>query len=104
MVSQKLGHTFKVFYQVPHQGEVAPMTSSGATATFPAIIVTPPQVAQEIKRSGTLLANSFGALSDKSKPSSVHCASGLMLSSNDMDDIFAAVNDGDKWFIQNKSL
>jgi hypothetical protein len=104
MVSLKLGHTFKVFYQVPHQGEVAPMTSSGATATFPAIIVTPPQVTQEIERSGNLLSNTFGTLSDTSIQAPFHYAAGQMLSSHDIEDIYEEINDGDEWFMPTESL
>lgn len=104
MVAQKLGHTFKVFYQVPHQSEVAPITSDGATAAFPATIITPPQVAQEMSRNGNLLANTFIALSDKTTQSTCHLAKGLLLSSFDVDDMYSTIEDGDEWFLENDVL
>jgi hypothetical protein len=104
MVAQKLGHTFKIFYQVPHQSEVAPMTSTGATATFPATILTPAQVSQEISRSGNILSETFVSLTKDTKAKSYHMSPGLLLSNADIEDVFNTPSDGDEWIIDDETL
>jgi hypothetical protein len=106
LVSQKLGYTFKVFYQMPHQGEVAPISSAGSTATFPATIVTPPFVMTDIQKSGKALSTAFSTLTKppQTDDKPYRIAPGLLLSTEDVNDTFRSVNDGDEWVLEKTDL
>lgn len=79
MVAQKLGHTFKIFYQVPHQSEVAPIISPDATQTF-------------------------AMLPADNSHQHFFTSPGLLLSNPDVNTMYGTATDGDEWFLQNESL
>jgi hypothetical protein len=79
MISQRLGHTFEIFYQIPQQSEIAPITSTDATAVLPTTINTPPHIQNLLQP-------------------------GLLLNHPDLTDIYGNHNDGDEWIITNETL
>jgi hypothetical protein len=112
MVSQRLGHTFNIFYQIPHQADIAPITSPDATAVFPAMIRTPPHISQDLLRSGRTLANTFTMHSNEPPSRSptepltrpYHIAPGLLLNNPDLEDVYSNTNDGDEWIVSDETL
>jgi hypothetical protein len=80
MVSQRLGHTFDIFYQVPQQSEIAPMTSTDSTAVLPTTFCHPLRTPQNLLQPGLLMHNS------------------------DLTDRYGKANDGDEWVVTNETL
>jgi hypothetical protein len=77
MISQRLGHTFDIFYQVPQQSEIAPITNTDATAVLPATVDTSPHTSQNLLQPGLLMTNP------------------------DLTDIYGRASDGDEWLTTN---
>jgi hypothetical protein len=102
MNSQKLGHAFKIYYQVPHLAEVSPLANNCLTASFP--IVTPPQVIQDLNHSGTLFTNTFKASIVTSQSPIVDIVSGTLLSNIATEYIYNTCSDRDEWFTPNRDL
>jgi hypothetical protein len=104
MVSQSLGHTFSIFYQVPQQSDIAPITNTEATAVFPAMIRTPPHISQDLLRSGRTLADTLLTLSKEPSTHPYHIAPGLLMNNSDLTDVYGEANDGDERFMTNETL
>jgi hypothetical protein len=80
MISQRLGHTFEIFYQVPQQSEIAPITNTDATAVLPATISTQPHISHNLIQPG------------------------LLMNHPDLTDIYGQTHDGDEWIMTNETL
>jgi hypothetical protein len=80
MVSQRLSHTFDIFYLVPQQSEIAPITSTDSTAVLATTICTPQHISQNLLQTGLLMNNS------------------------DLTDIYGKANDGDEWVMTNETI
>jgi hypothetical protein len=94
LIAQKFGSTFKIFYQVPVQAEIAPVSGIGSPAAFPALVDTPSAITNHIERCGKQLSAAFAITELATSPT----VNGWLLRNPDLNQVYTDADDGDEWF------